>query len=83
MSDTKPELIFDHQCDDQVVATSKPCPRCGEVTLIAVSKARLEAHRAGTHAQVVWPHVAREHREILISGVHPACWFAMFGDLDE
>jgi hypothetical protein len=83
MSDTIPQVIFDHHDADQIVAVSRPCPVCGKTTNVAVSRRRYNKWRHGNHAQVVWPHVDRDLREILISGTHPDCWIALFGEDDD
>lgn len=58
------------------------CSVCGRVSLIDLPAATAAALSAGTPAQALLPAMPRPEREQLISGTHPACWAATFGDED-
>jgi hypothetical protein len=57
-----------------------PCFVCGRVSLIELHAATAAALSAGAPAQALLPEMPRPEREQLISGTHPACWAAAFGD---
>ena len=53
------------------------CHRADHITLPAYAAAALAA---GAPVQDVLPDMPRPEREQLISGTHPDCWAAAFGD---
>lgn len=82
MSDTIPEVIFDHQTENQVLRETRRCVMCGQTSLVAVDAERW--HRwavLGEHVQDVWPKASPDERELLITGTHPACWRELFGPI--
>jgi len=76
-----------HKLDDGiVVATTKPCPRCGRVTQIQLDQRDLVAWAAwttGTFAHVAFAHWPDDRRELLVSGIHQECWQLDEEDGDE
>ena len=58
------------------------CFVCGRVSLIELPAAIAAALSAGAPVQVLLPGMPRPEREQLISGTHPTCWAAAFGDPD-
>ena len=59
------------------------CFVCGRVSLIELPAATAAALSAGAPVQHLLPDLPRPEREQLISGTHPACWTAAFGEPDE
>lgn len=65
---------------------TKTCPLCGKLSEVTVLTADFVAWKnAGDndpkrHAQVAFPEMLPEDREILISGTHASCWDEMFPD---
>ena len=59
------------------------CPFCGRPNEIEVNKADFLRWKDGELAQVAFPYLSAEDREMLISGICPECWNGMFGDEDE
>lgn len=81
MTDTNVDVIFDHNTADQVVITTRACVVCSETTNIAVDAVKAQQWRSkSAHVQEIWPHVSADHRELAITGTHPACWTALFGE---
>lgn len=57
-----------------------PCIHCGKQALIEVDSDALEDYRNGALAQVAFPDMTPDEREMFITGTHPKCWDEMFGD---
>jgi hypothetical protein len=63
-----------------VLHTCPTCIHCGEQATLEVDSEALENYRAGALAQVAFPDMSRDDRELFISGIHPKCWNEMFPD---
>lgn len=64
--------------------TLKPvCPICSATNSVTVSAVAFKAWQSGVFAQVAFPELEAEIREMLITGICPPCWEDMFGDNDE
>lgn len=64
--------------------TPPQCAFCtAEPEPINLPAAELVAWQGGALIQSVFPLVPIEQREFLISGTHPACWDAIFGDEED
>ena len=59
------------------------CPFCGETNYVLVREEDYIAWQNGELAQIAFPYLSTDEREMLISGICPACWDAMFGSDDE
>lgn len=62
--------------------TEMACPRCtfcGYRTTLSVPLEGFRLRQNGAAAQVAFPEMPMEIREIVISGTHPECWAAEFG----
>lgn len=59
------------------------CPFCGHAHEIAVNEADYWDWEDGELAQVAFPYLSAEEREMLISGICPKCWDEMFGLPEE
>lgn len=59
------------------------CWGCSKISTVLLDPARLEAWRSGQFIQNVWPEKDSNFRELLMTGTHPECWVAMFGNEDE
>lgn len=79
-TDHLPAYQFDNPATDPIVVFARDCAICGRPSKLVMSLASYEAWRGGSHVQAVWPDVSKEVREVAISGTHPDCWRAMFGD---
>lgn len=58
------------------------CPRCTFCHVQSTLSVPLEGFRLrqnGAAAQVAFPEMPKQVREIVISGTHPECWAAEFG----
>jgi hypothetical protein len=71
--------VFLEAGGDITVIETPSCRRCGLVSDIAATGMQADAFRAGAPVQEVFPGMAPEVREILISGTHPACWAQLVG----
>lgn len=66
-----------------VVATTPPCPGCGEQGSLEVEEFPYLMFLLGTKVQEAFPGMAPAEREQLLSGFHPACWDIEFSDDSE
>ena len=74
---------WDERATDLIEIT-KPCLWCKGNTVIKASKFLMNKWAVGTNMQEVWPHVALDDREAMITGYHSECFDEMFkGDDDE
>ena len=55
------------------------CPICHEEHIIHVEVEDYLAWTDGATAQVAFPYLSADEREMLISGICPTCWASMFG----
>lgn len=60
-----------------------PCMFCGGSEVIELDPALYARWEAGEYVQDVWPDWTPGQRELLITGMHPACWDANFTEDDE
>lgn len=68
---------------DTITAKTRPCIRCNETSTITVDA---DAHRRWTSGELIqdaFPDMTADNRELLISGIHPACWDSMFEGDDQ
>lgn len=56
------------------------CPICGCGNEVEVNEADYFDWDDGVKAQVAFPYLSANEREMLISGICPTCWTRMFGD---
>ena len=59
------------------------CPFCGRANEVEVNEMDYLDWSDGELAQVAFPYLSANEREILISGICPVCWFNTFGSEDE
>lgn len=71
--------------DIQPTATYRTpsCLICRQVSLIELPAPIAAALSAGVPVQDLLPEMPRPEREQLVSGTHPACWAATFGQPDD
>ena len=61
---------------------TKPCPYCGTVSKVTVPESGLRMWKSGTRIQDALPMLTADEREILMSGVCPACRDDVFGEVN-
>jgi len=66
-----------------VLVRTRPCIMCGQPGSILVPADGFDAWQAGTFAQIAFPTLSADERELLITGTHPACWGEMFAEEEE
>lgn len=66
-----------------VIVNTKTCFNCGKQGSVVVSGEGYLKWTAGAFVQEAFPELDKEMREQLISGTHPTCWVAMFGEGHE
>ena len=66
--------------DVSIVTT---CPFCGHANFVEVNEDDYLDWSDGTLAQVAFPYLSADEREMLISGICPTCWNGMFGSDEE
>ena len=59
------------------------CPFCGRGNEVEVNEMDYLDWSDGGLAQVAFPYLSADEREMLISGICPDCWFNTFGSEDE
>jgi hypothetical protein len=65
---------------DTMTAKTRPCLHCNETSTLAVDAGAYRRWKSGTLIQEAFPDMTADDRELLISGIHPACWHLLFGD---
>lgn len=56
------------------------CPFCGRENEVEVNESDYWDWDGGELAQIAFPYLSADEREMLISGICPTCWDKMFGD---
>ena len=59
------------------------CPFCGHANFIEVNEVDYWDWQDGILAQVAFPYLSAEEREMLISGVCPTCWNNILKEEEE
>ena len=59
------------------------CPFCGRGNEVEVNEMDYLDWSDGELAQVAFPYLSADEREMLISGICPDCWDDMFGGDEE
>ena len=59
------------------------CPFCGHANEVEVNEMDYLDWSDGELAQVAFPYLSADEREMLISGICPTCWDGMFGSEDD
>ena len=57
-----------------------PCPFCGSATEVEVNENDYWDWQDGELAQIAFPYLNPDEREILISGICKDCWRETFGE---
>jgi hypothetical protein len=57
-----------------------PCSFCGQPGLVRVFPRELRLWESGLKVQDAFVGMSADEREMLISGTHPKCWEAAFGE---
>jgi hypothetical protein len=67
-----------------IIVKTKPCCVCNEYEIWSLDQELVDRWRGGENIQRVFPDMSAGEREVLISGIHPACWDKMFpGEGDD
>jgi hypothetical protein len=67
-----------------IAVKTKPCCVCNEYEVWSLDRQLVERWQGGENIQRVFPNMSAEEREVLISGIHPACWDKLFpGEEDD
>jgi hypothetical protein len=70
-------------CVTQIVTIETPvCPNCGKVSFLKLPAQKLMDWASGKLIQEVFPDMHPDVLELLITGTHPECWDAIFGDFE-
>ena len=59
------------------------CPFCGRGNEVEVNEADYWDWQDGELAQVAFPYLSADEREMLISGICPTCWEKTFGGTED
>lgn len=59
------------------------CPICGQAHEVEVNEIDYLDWQDGELAQVTFPYLSADEREMLITGICPTCWDEMFGGDEE
>jgi hypothetical protein len=59
------------------------CSVCGQTSTVQLPEANFKAWKSGTLIQNAFPRMPAPEREVLITGIHPACWETIFGDEED
>jgi hypothetical protein len=58
-----------------ITITTRICPECGLSGNIEVTEESLKKYKSGAHVQDAFPFLSADIREMLITGLHPNCWY--------
>jgi hypothetical protein len=61
-----------------IVVKTKTCSVCGEYEVWSLDRELVDRWRGGENIQRVFPDMSAGEREVLITGIHPACWDKLF-----
>ena len=64
------------------VTIRRTCPNCHKESSVEVFPAELEAYQSGILIQDAFKTLDVSEREIVKTGIHPACWDEMFSWMD-
>lgn len=56
------------------------CPMCGRNNVVTVTKKGYGLWRSGCNIQDAFPNLTPDERELLQTGICPACWDRLFGE---
>jgi len=59
------------------------CPHCGIQSQLEMTQAEVVRMNGNRYIQEALPDWPAEQREMLITGIHPTCWKAMFSDPED
>lgn len=59
------------------------CMFCGRTSVVELASHEAAALRAGAPIQDAAPNRPAPERELIRSGIHPACWVDAFGTVDD
>ncbi len=59
---------------------TRTCMVCGKHSLLEVDADKYFRWKDGELVQNIWPEMPADWREMLVTGTHPGCWEAMFGE---
>lgn len=62
------------------VTVIRKCLWCHKESRVTVDREAFSAWISGAKVQDVFPALSADEREQLMSGTHPACWDAMWGE---
>ena len=62
----------------ETVRVEKQCRVCHQLAIVEVPREQFIAWRNGELAQLAFPQLSADEREMLISGTHPECWEKLF-----
>jgi len=68
---------------DTVTYMTPKCIHCGEQSIVEIDRASHALWNAGAYVQVAFPHMSADEREMLMTGTHPECWAAIFGEGED
>lgn len=59
------------------------CMFCGRTSIVELTRGEADALRAGALIQDAAPTRPAPERELIRTGIHPACWDDAFGPADD
>lgn len=77
------DKIYDAVNGDKYVIETKQCWHCGNTGKVEIFTQEMFYINQGYHIQEAVKSLDRDYREMLITGIHPNCWIAMFGSEEE
>lgn len=75
------EWTFDEEA--QLATCSKVCPIIDELYVVTIELEQYNNWKSGSHIQNVMPELNTNEREFLLSGMTPAMWDNIFGEIQE
>lgn len=63
-----------------MIKVERECPKCGKVQTVKIDDQSWTNILRGEYIQMACPNLTSNDREVLLSGICPDCWDAIFND---
>ena len=74
------DKIYDFENGDKYIIETKQCFHCKNTGTVEIFTQELFYLNQGMHIQDAVKSLSKDYREQLITGIHPRCWYEMFGE---
>lgn len=79
----KLEILSEDTEKGTITVKCPTCMQCNETGTLTVSKEGYDKWQAGTFVQTAFPKLGSNDREMLLTGIHNACWDKMWEEDED